>query len=57
MHIPVYTDENVKQCIRMGIAVLKIDICGGKSSLLWPQTAFYSDMTIKLSIDLFCRKT
>ena len=27
--------ENVKKCIRMGITILRIVICGGKLSFLW----------------------
>ena len=34
-------DENVNNCIRMGINIAKFVIWGGKLSVLWSQIAFY----------------
>ena len=31
----------MQKCIRMGISVLKIVICGGKLLVLWLQIVFY----------------
>lgn len=33
--------ETMKECIRMGMTVLKIAIWRGKLSLLWSQNVFY----------------
>lgn len=38
--VPNRVAWKVKKCIRMGRAVLKIVIWGGKSSVLWLQIAF-----------------
>ena len=33
----------MKKYITIGMSVLKIVICGGKSSVLWSQSSFYGD--------------
>ena len=38
--------ENVHQCIRMGMSVLKLSFGEVKSPVLWSQIAFYSSVDV-----------
>ena len=48
--IVAFQKESEEKCFRMGITLLKIVICRGKSSVLWSKISFYGDATKFLTI-------